>query len=172
MRPKKRIYLIKKLLKSKKNKIKLLSYWLEGNPLEIKIIANRWTVKEKEIYSYWLENQDLRLTQVLLYSGVIKNTYGMLIHEEEVQGIIDSGIAHPRDILLWGNNYDKSGNKLKTTNWILLRDLETSYITNILKLKNINPIYLEFLNEEYYNRMTTPHRVTDEKFFQKSLHSK
>jgi len=171
VRPKKRIYIIKRLLRTKKNKMRLLSHWLEVNPLEIKIIADRWTIKEKEFYKYWIENQDLRLTQALLHVGIIKKSYGMLMYEEEVQGIIESNIASARDIILCGKSYDIDGNKLKNINWVLLRDLETPYISKILKLKNVDPIYLGFLYEEYHNRMTTPHRVTDEKFFQKNLHS-
>jgi hypothetical protein len=76
--------------------------------------------------------------------------------------VIRTLIQDIREQFIWGNNFDKDFNLLPETQWILLKDLETAHIINILIyftktldvktniIEEWKSIHYIFLEELYY----------------------
>ena len=64
--------------------------------------------------------------------------------------IIDDGsLELQRNTCEWGKNYDKSGKKLKQTEWIKIKDLSTEHIYNILEnVPMISNFYMRLFYDE------------------------
>lgn len=99
------------------------------DPIEAvkQIISHRDSIEKQ-----WLENPDLRFSQILVNLNYIPNAPGLWYYEEEYDILIDQG-AEPRDVLYWGKNYDKDENLLPETEYILIKDLTTDHIKGIFK---------------------------------------
>lgn len=83
-----------------------------------------WDIK------YWLDNPDQRVGQVLINLNIIPDDFKIWV-DEDVEILKDQGVPI-REVLLWGQNYDKDMNRLAKTNWLLLKDMATDHIENIL----------------------------------------
>lgn len=165
MRIKKRIEIIKNALKSKENKTKVLEYWfglnnntennedLEMPSSDILDILDRWENNYENLKDDWLNNPHLRLSQLLVINNIMKNYNGCWYNIEDDVLMIKSGVLEEREILFWGKNYDKKGNRLDKTRWVLLKDMGTDHIESILRdiseeLYEILPLYKnEFIRE-------------------------
>lgn len=144
MRQIKRIPIILEVLKDKTNKLKVLNYLFKPAPrtrlkfddayVYINDILDIWENHYKEFSKLWIENPDLRLTQVLVNAGISSNFPGLWYFFEDEEIIVNTNILQPRDIYFWGQQYDKNSNKLPETNFILIKDMETSHIEKILNL--------------------------------------
>jgi hypothetical protein len=69
---------------------------------------------------------------------------------DEEDDILLSQGYQPRDIYFWGRNFDKDMNQLPKTEWILIKDMSTEHIKNILDggwVKDGNP-YKTYFEEE------------------------
>jgi len=67
--------------------------------------------------------------------------------------VIDDGkFETQRNVCEWGKNYDKSGKKLKQTEWVKVKYLETEHIYNILRDVPIDEFYTKLLTEEIIYR--------------------
>lgn len=53
-----------------------------------------------------------------------------------------------RNNMHWGVNFDKEMNRLPETKWVLIKDLDSSHILNILDLAYIDDFYREVFKEE------------------------
>lgn len=64
--------------------------------------------------------------------------------------VIDDGsLELQRNTCEWGRNYDKSGKKLKQTEWIKIKDLSTEHIYNILEnVPMISNFYMRLFYDE------------------------
>lgn len=103
-----------------------LSTYLD--PVEI---VNRYYDKLPEIKSFWLENPDLRFSQVLVGMQIIPNVVGSWYYIEENEILEQLGIE-PREYLLWGQYFDKDMNRLPEPIYRPIKDLETDHIKAIL----------------------------------------
>lgn len=107
--------------------------FLEGNTPEEK---EKVKSNLDEIEELWKSVPTLRLGQLLINEDYIEAPLGvapeMVYHREEVTFIIEKGLCEERDILLWGNNYDKDMNKLPKTIWKPIKELKTEHIEAIL----------------------------------------
>jgi hypothetical protein len=106
---------------------------------KLQYIVEKCKDKIASIGSYWVENPDQRLTQVLVNMGIIENVSGTWYYMEETEYMITSHTLKPEEILFWGS-YGKDGQqKLK---YILLKDMESEHIEACLKTqKNMNQYY-------------------------------
>jgi hypothetical protein len=165
MRVKQRIPIMMELFKSQEMKQKFLDYLFkpeksvqldlfEKHPfLLIENMIDNWNKNEVEIENFWKENPDLRLTQVLVIKNIIPNSPGMWYHTEESSYVIQNGLKEPREILFWGQNYDKDMNLLPETRFILIKDMAKDHIEAILRdcdegRYDINEYYLEVFKNE------------------------
>lgn len=115
----------------------------ERIPILIEKLPLKWFVKDlgqelcispdlDQVEEYWLANPDLRLTQVLVNMGYLKNNPGLWYYVEEIDWMINKGILQPREITFWGVNFTKEGLPLKETKWTRICDLGTDHIKNIV----------------------------------------
>lgn len=112
-----------------------------------------WYENQYGIKKFWLENQYLRLTQVLIHFDILQNVPGFWFYKEEHKWLIKNDYAEPRDILLWGQNYDKDMNRLEKTIFKPIKDLSTDHIKAILEGEYTNnQLYLETFKEELKRR--------------------
>lgn len=83
------------------------------------------------IKEFWLENPDLRYSQVLVGLRIIPNVPGFWYYKEENEILEKLGID-PREYLLWGQNYDKDMNLLPKIIYKPIKELSTEHIKAIL----------------------------------------
>lgn len=160
MRPQKRISVIKELLNTDENKEKILASLLGDDIKEIDISATveDWNVQYDYLFKDWTDNPDMRIAQMLVTCNIIPNIPGFWYYKEDYKVLVDAGLAEARDILHWGQNYDKDMNRLPKTLWKPIKDLGTAHITAILgdikagKMKNIRPGYIEAFELELERR--------------------
>ena len=75
------------------------------NPQEI---ANKCIAEKKIIEEFWMDNPDLRLTQVLVVKDIVSNAFGTWYYKEEVDYMIKNKFVKPEELLFWGS-YGKDG---------------------------------------------------------------
>ncbi len=92
------------------------------------------------------EYPDLRFSQILQHMGLYKEGFWYHIEDEAV--LMSLGVE-PREVLYWGNNYSKNNNRLKKTNWMLIKDMDTEHIKAVLSNNfTHNVTYMKcFINE-------------------------
>ena len=130
MRPKERIPIFIKHV----NIRQLITDWFKNQKLpnlSMSKVIKEITTKILYLTQYWQDNPDLRFSQVLINTGLLPNIPGTWFYETDTEILIKQG-CQPRDIILWGKNFDKEGNRLPKTEWILIKDLPTDHIKNIL----------------------------------------
>lgn len=120
-------------------------------------LSKRWGVPNleyikdsKEFLDYWNEYPDQRVGQVLINLGIIPDSFKTWL-DEEVDILKDQGI-NPNKFLYWTSLYNKRGKLLREPKTVLLGDLKTSHIKNILKFfkgreQRLAPYYLDTFNE-------------------------
>lgn len=163
MRRPERIPIILDIVKDNTNKKKILEYFFkpeEGEQLklyepynDIDYHVKKWEENFDAFEKLWLEYDDLRLTQVLISSGILPNYPGSWFYKEDSSLMIDSGLLEPRDIYFWGRNFDKDLNQLEKTEFILIKDMTKDHIKAILKHVDlgemrVNEHYIEFFKHE------------------------
>lgn len=90
-----------------------------------------------DISDYWKQNQDLRLTQVLISLNIISDCSKFYL--EEVDYMIEFKFLKPEEILFWGT-FGKNGKD--PVKYLSLNELESDHIQNILLTqKNISAYY-------------------------------
>lgn len=100
------------------------------------------------VIDYWNENYDQRFGQVLINLNSIEDTF-RIWHDEEQTILLEQG-CKLRDIILWGNNFNKEGERLPKTKWILVKDLNTDHIKAILDTQflNLTADYIKMFKDE------------------------
>lgn len=101
--------------------------WQLNNVNIQRIIDNISDIKKE-----WLNFYDLRFSQILTSLGYLPNISGFWYYYEEDEILKMQGYK-PRDYIFWGNIFDKTGNRLPEVNYILIKDMNTDHIDNLLK---------------------------------------
>ena len=149
MRNKNRIQIVLDLML---NKEILLHFLNTSSQKLIDDLYNNW----EEIEEEWLKYPDCRLGQLLVNLNLIpsKNIEHIIWNIEEDDWLIKNGYCNIEDIKFWGVNYYKNGKQRKTTKYVLLKDLKTDHIENIIKffekynaLNQLRKDYLEYFNK-------------------------
>jgi hypothetical protein len=111
-------------------------------------------LKGKEIEEFWMENPDLRLTQVLVNLDIIPNIAGFWYYTEETDYVVEKGWCEFEDIHFWGVNFTKDGERLPETIFKRVSDLDRDHVMNILKFYDekssrtkINSKYLKYFEK-------------------------
>ena len=94
-------------------------------------LTNFYYDNEIKLKEYWLENSDLRFSQVLIALRIIPNIPGFWFYIEDYEILEKLGIPS-REYLLWGQNYDKDMNLLPKTIYKPIKDLSIDHIKAIL----------------------------------------
>jgi len=111
---------------------------------QLEILKNFNDNKEK-ILNFWLENQDLRFSQILIKLNIISNYSGFWYYKEEYEILLEQNNL-ARDILFWGT-YGKDGKQ--PLKHILIKDMNLEHLKNVLKMKKIiGSLYFETMLEE------------------------
>lgn len=135
MRRPERIKIILDALSNDENKKKVLDFWFpedEGCKVLEDMLLVWSTFRHDDIFEFWHYNPDLRLSQVLIALNIIPNVQGFWFYIEDEMLMIDTEILDATEIMFWGQNYDKDDNKLKSTNWILIKDMAKDHINAVL----------------------------------------
>jgi len=148
MRNPKRIPIVLDLMLNKET---LLHFLNTSSQKTIDIIYNHWERFEKE----WIKYPDCRFGQLLSNLDLVpKDIENHIWNIEEDQWLAENGYINYEDIKFWGVNFYKNGNRRKKTKYVLLRDLETDHIENIIKFferySTIDRIPKNYLN--YFNK--------------------
>jgi hypothetical protein len=107
----------------------------------------RGLILQKVVKEYWLSNPDLRFGQMLINLEYLPDN--LIIWNDEERDILDAQGIPKREIMLWGNNYDKDMNQLPKTIWRPIAEMSTKYIQAILDGSWAkNPEYKKVFEEE------------------------
>lgn len=116
---------------------------------------NKLIFENKElIEKTWLKNPDLRFGQLLCNLGLTSDldVENNIWNVEEDNWLIENNYCNIEDIKFWGINFYKNNKRRKTVKYVLLNDLKTDHIINIIKFfeNNLNKIPVKYL--EYFNK--------------------
>lgn len=112
-----------------------------------------------DIQYFWMDNQDLRLTQVLVNLGIIPNKPGVWYYTEETDWLVKKGLVKYRDILFWGTYGKHRDQPLRR---VLIKDMSNEHIENVLlNVPNIHPLYQDAFNEEREYRRKNKIKIND-----------
>lgn len=84
-----------------------------------------------KIKKYWLENPDLRFSQVLIALEIIPNIPGAWYYMEEPEILIELG-CKSEDVYYWGGYYQKDGTPLDKPIWKPISELESDHLKAII----------------------------------------
>lgn len=172
MRAKQRIPIILDIFKSGEVKEKFLNFLFKpDSAIQLDLfkkqlfelvgeMVKKWEEKEEEIKIYWEKLPHLRLTQILVHNKIVPNTSGMWFYTEETYFLIANNLIEPRDILFWGQIYDKNRKLLSKIKYTLIKDMSTPHIKAILKdyaahKLRVDEFYLEVFKNELELRKNT-----------------
>jgi len=135
-----------------KNNLKCCMDFLGTNNI---FLIKTLKLKLPEIEKEWNDCPDYRLGQLLSNMGLVpKEIENKIWNIEENDWLIKNDYCNIEDVKFWGVNYYKNGKKRKTTKFVLLKDLETDHIQNIIKffekynaLNQLRKDYLEYFNK-------------------------
>jgi len=107
---------------------KIFLNWFKINfeETELQIIKDKRKIKK-----YWMADHDLRFSQVLVNMGYINNIPGWWYYIEDDDTLLDAG-CEPRDVLFWGQHYDKDMNRLPEIKWLLIKNMTTDHINAVI----------------------------------------
>lgn len=128
-----KIAFIKYLFPEKFNTGVQLNLFQDGPEEFLQGIVKRWESAEERIKSFWIENANLRLVQVLLSLDIINYDTGFWFYTDENSFLLKNKFVKERDITFWGQNYNEKGELLPETRYILIKDMSTSHIESIIK---------------------------------------
>lgn len=146
MRTPKRLRFLYKFFRKKKNfKMYLRDIVCLESKNEIEYWSEVFYEKFKDIKIFHKTNPHLRFSQILQVYGLYKEGFWFYIEDD----IMLMQFVEPREVLYWGNNYSEKGNRLKKTNWILIKDMSTEHIKAVLDGNFTNNLmYLKAFNKE------------------------
>ena len=155
MRIPERISIIMEVLKDHDKLVNVLSTYKEDFIQYLPNVVDKLNIIE----NIWKQFPDYRLSQVLTSQNIIPNVPGMWFYKEDEDVMIESGCLEERDIYFWGKNLNKEGKLLTKTEFILIKNMETSHIKSILRdneegLLRASKKYLEIFNRELNYRRT------------------
>ena len=157
MRRPERIPIILEKLESDENKEIILKYLFKDTENNITFGVLKWSNMFDVFKQVYINNPDLRITQVLVNTGIIPNVEGFLYYKEDEALLVETNILQERDIYFWGKRYTKDGKIMPNYEYVLIKDMETSHIESILRdneegLLRTSKQYLEMFNKELRER--------------------
>lgn len=84
----------------------------------------------KKLFSY--HRHDFQMEEGVGIDGGLQDYVRVIGGAELKEDSVENLILDIRESFKWGKNYDKDNNPLPKTEWVLLKDLDTSHIVNIL----------------------------------------
>lgn len=128
-----------------------MNLFLSSGDLNKKQIVEgvRYFEKNKDkLQKSWEQYPDQRLGQFLINNSIINDDF-TLYNIEETKWLIDKELVEPRQMLFWGQIYDKDGNKLPEVRYSPIMDLNTEHIEKILETQHhISKLYKNAFEEE------------------------
>lgn len=88
------------------------------------------TLSGKKLFSF--HRHDFKMEEGVGIDGGLQDYVRVIGGAELKEDSIENLILVIRESFKWGKNYDKDNNPLPKTEWVLLKDLDTSHIVNIL----------------------------------------
>lgn len=134
------------------NRERLTLFLGNGDLTIILPILKQW----ENIKKFWKQNPDLRFGQLLCVMRFIPDLEieNRIWNVEETTWLVDKGYCNYEDINFWGVNYFKTGKPRKKVKHVLLKDLTTDHIANIIlwfenqdALHRIPSKYLEYFKQ-------------------------
>lgn len=107
---------------------KIFIVWFNTNfeEIELKICKEKRKIKK-----FWIANNNLRFSQVLINMGYLDNITGTWYYIEDDDLLIRSG-CEPREVIYWGQNFDVDMNRLPKTNWILIKNMTSEHVKSVI----------------------------------------
>jgi len=84
----------------------------------------------RKTITYWKKNPDMRFGQMLINLGLAPDSMRLWADEDDMI-LINQGHP-PENVLFWGQNYDKNGDRLPAVNWVLISKMNTDHIKKVL----------------------------------------
>ena len=103
------------------------------------------TPSGKKLFSY--HRHDFQMEEGVGIDGGLQDYVRVIGGAELKEDSVENLILDIRESFKWGKNYDKDNNPLPKTEWVLLKDLDTSHIVNIL-IYFISTVLYEFPREQ------------------------
>ena len=119
--------------------------------LDASYIKHLFERNKDKIKTYWLDNPDLRFSQVLVNLEIIPNVPGTWYYMEEYE-ILEALGYKSEDVNYWGTNFDKDMNALEKTIWRPISELKPDHIENILNGRFANGKYKKIMIDVLYNK--------------------
>lgn len=153
MRRPERIPIILEKLEDDTNKEIVLKHLFKDAEYNIAFSVIKWNDMFNIFKQVYTDNPYLRITQVLVNTGIIPNVEGFWYYTEDEPLLVETNILQQRDIYFWGRNFNKEGKQLPNTEYVLIKDMETPHIQSILRdneegLLKTSKYYLEMFNDE------------------------
>jgi hypothetical protein len=115
------------IILTKINWFDFIKYLGFDNPQKI---ADKCIIEMESIEKIWMENSDLRLTQVLVTGGILENIPGTWYYIEEVDYMIKNKVVKPEKLLFWGT-YGKD--RKQPLKMIAINDMDSEHIESCLR---------------------------------------
>ena len=96
------------------------------------------------IRNAWLELPDYRIAQILIHLGILPNYPGFWFYKECYEILDEQGIPL-EEYLYWTSTLDANLKKRPSPVRILIKDLETTHIINILKEQPLDDLYTKLM---------------------------
>lgn len=88
------------------------------------------TPSGEKLFSF--HRHDFQMEEGVGIDGGLQDYVRVIGGAELKEDSVENLILDIRESFKWGKNYDKDNNPLPKTEWVLLKDLDTSHIVNIL----------------------------------------
>jgi hypothetical protein len=117
---------------------------VNSTQMEITIIHNLHA-----LIRFWLDNQDLRFSQVIVNMGLLPNVPGLWYYMEDSE-ILEKLGEEPAEVNYWGSLFDENGDRRDEIYWSKISNLKTNHIARILEGGYVerNPKYKRIMEKE------------------------
>lgn len=112
-------------------------------------IADKCISLKNVIEEFWLDNPDLRLTQVLVIKDIVPNSLGTWYYKEEVDYMIKNKFVKPEELLFWGT-YGKDGKQ--PLKMIAINDMDSEHLDACLRTQYRMPAEYKVLMKKILRR--------------------
>ena len=111
-------------------------------------VYNSITKNLDDVKEFWIDNPDLRISQVLVNLGIIPNSSGMWYYMEESEILEKLGIPE-REYMIWGTRGKDGKSPLE---FKPIKDLSTDHIEAILETQTQISYYTRTVFEDELKR--------------------
>lgn len=128
------------------------------NPEKLKTISRDFNVQlyranKFEFYEFWLENPDLRLIQALIcFRAGVLMVDEHYFSTEDIDYFMGFQGEKQENVKYWGSNYKENGKRRKNTKWVLLKELDTDHIINIVTDVSLGKYTISEMTMNYFKK--------------------